>query len=60
MAKKLRIDWFLFAIAATLALFGAVMVYSASAMISLQETKNNPEGASQYLYFYKQIGFTAI
>ncbi|HEX8251098.1 MAG TPA: putative lipid II flippase FtsW [Pyrinomonadaceae bacterium] len=59
MAKKLRIDWFLFAIAATLALFGAVMVYSASAMISLQETKNNPEGASQYLYFYKQIGFTA-
>jgi cell division protein FtsW len=60
MAKKLRIDWFLFAIAATLALFGAVMVYSASAMISLQETKNNPEGASQFLYFYKQIGFTAI
>lgn len=58
MAKKLRIDWFLFAIAATLALFGAVMVYSASAMISLQETKNNPEGATQYLYFYKQIGFT--
>lgn len=60
MAKKLRIDWFLFAIAATLALFGAVMVYSASAMISLQETKNNPEGASQFLYFYKQIGFTVI
>ncbi|MDQ3798445.1 MAG: putative lipid II flippase FtsW [Acidobacteriota bacterium] len=60
MAKKLRIDWFLFAIAATLALFGAVMVYSASAMISLQETRNHPEGASQFLYFYKQIGFTAI
>ncbi|HEX8737556.1 MAG TPA: putative lipid II flippase FtsW [Pyrinomonadaceae bacterium] len=60
MAKKLRIDWFLFAIAATLALFGAVMVYSASAMISLQETKNNPEGASQFLYFYKQIGFTVV
>ncbi|HEX8367491.1 MAG TPA: putative lipid II flippase FtsW [Pyrinomonadaceae bacterium] len=59
MAKKLRIDWFLFAIAATLALFGAVMVYSASAMISLRETQNNPEGASQYLYFYKQIVFTA-
>ena len=26
MAKKLRMDWFLFAIAATLALFGVVMV----------------------------------
>ncbi|HYP49728.1 MAG TPA: putative lipid II flippase FtsW [Pyrinomonadaceae bacterium] len=60
MAKKLRIDWFLFAIAASLALFGAVMVYSASAMISLRETQNNPEGASQYLYFYKQIAFTAV
>lgn len=54
MAKKLRIDWFLFAIAATLALFGAVMVYSASAMISLKET----EGASQFTYFFKQFGFT--
>jgi cell division protein FtsW (lipid II flippase) len=31
MAKKLRIDWLMFAIAASLALFGAVMVYSASA-----------------------------
>jgi cell division protein FtsW len=58
MAKKLRIDWFLFAIAAGLALFGAVMVYSASAMISLQETAKNPEGASQFAYFYKQLGFT--
>lgn len=54
MAKKLRIDWFLFAITAGLALFGAVMVYSASAMIALKET----EGASQFTYFYKQIGFT--
>jgi cell division protein FtsW len=58
MAKKLRIDWFLFATAAGLALFGAVMVYSASAMISLQETAKNPEGASQFAYFYKQLGFT--
>ena len=58
MAKKLRIDWFLFAIAAGLALFGAVMVYSASAMISLQETAKNPEGASQFAYFFKQLGFT--
>ena len=58
MAKKLRIDWFLFAIAAGLALFGAVMVYSASAMISLRETANNPDGATQFQYFFKQFGFT--
>lgn len=56
MAKKLRIDWFLFAIAATLALFGSIMVYSASAMISLKET----EGISQFAYFYKQLGFTGF
>jgi cell division protein FtsW len=54
MTKKLRIDWWLFAIAACLAMFGAVMVYSASAMIALKET----EGASQFTYFYKQFGFT--
>ncbi len=58
MAKKLRIDWFLFAIAASLALFGAVMVYSASAMISLRETANNAGGATQFAYFFKQFGFT--
>ena len=56
MTKQLRIDWFLFVIAASLALFGAVMVYSASAMIALKET----EGASQFTYFYKQFGFTLI
>ncbi len=56
MTKKLRTDWFLFAIAAGLALFGAVMVYSASAMIALQET----EGVSQFTYFYKQFGFTLV
>lgn len=56
MTKKLRIDWFLFAIAAALALFGAVMVYSASAMIALKET----EGVSQFTYFYKQFGFTIV
>lgn len=60
MAKKLRIDWFLFAIAAGLALFGAVMVYSASAMISLKETANNADGATQFSYFFKQFGFTLI
>jgi cell division protein FtsW len=54
MTKKLRTDWFLFAIAAGLALFGAVMVYSASAMIALKET----EGVTQFTYFYKQLGFT--
>jgi cell division protein FtsW len=60
MAKKLRIDWFMFAIAASLALFGSVMVYSASAMISLKETANNPDGATQFQYFFKQFGFTVI
>ena len=56
MTKKLRTDWFLFAIAASLALFGAVMVYSASAMIALKET----DGGSQFTYFYKQFGFTVL
>lgn len=56
MAKKLRIDWFMFAITAALALFGAVMVYSASAMISLKETN----GETQFAYFIKQFGFTVI
>lgn len=58
MAKKLRIDWFLFAIAAGLALFGSIMVYSASAMISLKETANQAGGATQFSYFFKQFGFT--
>lgn len=56
MAKKLRIDWFMFAIAAALALFGVVMVYSASAMISLRET----DGETQFAYFYKQFIFTVV
>jgi len=54
MAQERRIDWFMFGIAAALALFGAMMVYSASAMFALRET----ESASQYTYFFKQIGFT--
>lgn len=45
----------MFGIAAVLALFGAMMVYSASAMFSLKET----DSGSQYVYFFKQIGFTA-
>lgn len=51
---KLRTDWFMFALAAGLALFGAMMVYSASAMIAVRESG----GASQFTYFYKQFGFT--
>lgn len=46
----------MFAIATGLALFGTMMVYSASAMIAHRETG----GASQFTYFYKQFGFTAL
>lgn len=46
----------MFAIAAGLALFGTMMVYSASAMIAHRETG----GASQFTYFYKQSAFTLI
>jgi cell division protein FtsW len=35
-----------------MALFGAIMVYSASAMIALKES------GSQFTYFFKQFGFT--
>ena len=44
----------MFGIAATLAVFGTMMVYSASAMFALRET----ESGSQYTYFYKQVAFT--
>lgn len=44
----------MFGIAGALALFGAMMVYSASAMFALKESGST----SQYTYFYKQIGFT--
>ncbi|MBL8125544.1 MAG: putative lipid II flippase FtsW [Blastocatellia bacterium] len=54
MIGRLRTDWFMFALAAGLALFGAMMVYSASAMIAVKETG----GTTQFSYFYKQIGFT--
>ena len=54
MEKEHRTDWFMFCIAAGLALFGTMMVYSASAMIAHRET----QGATQYTYFYKQLGFT--
>ena len=54
MAQENRTDWFMVGIATVLALFGAMMVYSASAMFALKET----ESGSQYTYFYKQIAFT--
>ena len=54
MEREYRTDWFIFAIAAGLALFGTMMVYSASAMIAHRET----QGASQFTYFYKQLAFT--
>lgn len=44
----------MFSIATALALFGAMMVYSASAMFSLKET----DSTSQFTYFYKQVAFT--
>jgi len=56
MVKKPRIDWLMFAVAAGLAVFGSIMVYSASAMIALRET----QGESQFTYFYKQFGFTLL
>ena len=49
-----RIDWVMFIIAGCLALFGAMMVYSASAMFALKES----ESISQFTYFYKQMAFT--
>lgn len=54
MLQRAQTDWFLFVIAAGLALFGSMMVYSASAMIAQRET----QGASQFTYFNKQITFT--
>lgn len=54
MVTRVRPDWFMFAIAAGLAMFGAAMVYSASAMIAMRESQ------SQFTYFYKQFAFTLI
>ena len=59
MARKLQADKWLFAATAGLALFGIVMVYSASAVMAAQENGN------QYHYVIRQgiwtgIGFAAM
>jgi cell division protein FtsW len=54
MARKLQVDKWLFAATAGLALFGIVMVYSASAILAREENGN------QYYYVIKQGVWTAI
>jgi len=56
VAAAKRIDWFMFVLAAGLALFGALMVYSASAMMAMKESGD----ASQFTYFLKQIIFVGL
>ena len=56
MVAKGRTDWMLFAIAAGLAVFGSLMVYSASAMIAFRESGET----SQFGYFYKQGAFVLV
>ena len=56
MAEERRTDWFMFGLAAGLALFGTLMVYSASAMIAYRESQET----SQFGYFYKQLTFALI
>jgi cell division protein FtsW len=56
MVEKRRIDWIMLGLAVALALFGTLMVYSASAMFSLKET----DSSSQFSYFFKQFAFTAV
>lgn len=54
MARKLQVDKWLFAATAGLALFGIVMVYSASAV------RAQAENGTQYFYVIKQGVWTAI
>ncbi len=56
MKEENRTDWFMFVIAGGLALFGALMVYSASAMMAMKESNES----SQYTYFFKQIIFVLV
>lgn len=60
MKEKLRTDWFMFGMASALALFGAIMVYSSSAMISMRDTADDPAGPTQYAFFFKQMLFVAV
>src|SRR5438270_4343743 len=54
MAKKLQADEWLFACVVALALFGVIMVYSASAIVA------SGEGHSQYYYVMRQGLWTLI
>jgi len=54
MPQKLQVDKWLFSATVGLALFGVVMVYSASAMIAVQENHN------QFHYVIKQGAWTLI
>lgn len=59
MARKLKVDEWLFAATVGLVLFGVVMVYSASAVVASAENNN------QYHYVMRQgmwvvIGFAAM
>ena len=54
MARRLQADKWLFAATVGLALFGIVMVYSASAIIAQEENHN------QFIYVIKQASWTLI
>lgn len=54
MPQKLQVDKWLFSATIGLALFGVVMVYSASAVIALQENHN------QFYYVIKQSAWTLL
>src|SRR3954454_8071723 len=54
MARRLQADKWLFAATIGLALFGIVMVYSASAIIAQEENHN------QFVYVIKQASWTLI
>jgi len=54
MARRIQADKWLFAATVGMALFGIVMVYSASAILAQQQNHN------QYLYVIKQASWTLI
>ncbi len=55
MARKLQADEWLFAGVVALALFGVIMVYSASAVVAASET-----GHTQYHYVFRQAVWTVL